>query len=199
MPVKPTLSALFSLFFSVLILSACSPVKVPPVQEYKLEKASTVRTRQTAHRYTLLVSKPLAASGYTTRDMRYMAKPYELASFAKNSWVAPPADMLETLLIESLENSQHFYAVVRAPFAGMTHYRLDTQLLSLRQNFLKRPSRIELAIKADLINQKTNKIVRSKRFIAEVKATEDTPYGGVMAANKAVRNVLGQIVRFSSV
>lgn len=187
-----------SVFAWGVILTACSPVKVASIQEYKLESPSTLHVRNKPTRATILVSKPLAASGYTTSDMRYVVKSYELSSFAKNSWVAPPADMLETMLIESLQNSGYFYGVVRAPFAGTTAYRLDTQLLSLRQNFLKRPSRIDLAIKAELVNETTKKIVRSKRFVTHVNALEDTPYGGVMAANRAMNNLMVQIVRFAT-
>jgi cholesterol transport system auxiliary component len=173
-------------------------VNVPEKQEYKLDNPQTARLTHRPTHQTLLVSKPLAASGYNDTDMRYVIKPYELASFAKNVWVAPPAEMLQTVLLESLQNSGYFFAVVRAPFSGNTTRRLDTQILSLKQNFLKKPSYVDVVIKADLVNEKTNRLIRSKRFEAHLKAPEDSPYGGVLAANKAVNQIMKQIVRFSA-
>lgn len=186
------------LMIAVSTLTACSLLRGKPIQEYRLDNPSKITLRRAPTSQSILVSKPLAASGYGNNDMRYTKKPYELASFANSSWINPPADMLETLLVESLQNSKYFHAVVRAPFSGITNLRLDTQLLMLRQNFISKPSRVDIVINANLVSEKNNKVIRSRRFQAHETAPEDSPYGGVLAANKAINRIMKQIVRFVS-
>lgn len=181
---------------AVLLLVACSPVKVKPTNEYILARFSTKKVSKQPSRLTVLVSNTKANDGYQQDDMLYVKKPYQLEAFAKNRWVAPPAKMLNDLLIESLQNANYFHAVVSPPFVGESDYQINTYLLALEQNFLKRPSFITLSIKADIINTKTDKVVASHRFHVNQQAQSDTPYGGVIAANMASKKIMTRIVSF---
>src|ERR1700721_2117865 len=97
---------------------------------------------------------PEAAAGYQTEKMLYISKPFALTPFSQNAWVDPPAQMLHPLIIESIQKSNNYKVVATAVYVEPVDYRLDTQLIKLQQNFLKRPSVIELTVKVVLTKAK---------------------------------------------
>ncbi len=181
---------------SLLCLVACSPVKVQRVKQYTINRASSASLSQKPTRLTLYVGRTKANEAYQENDMLYVVKPFELNSFAKNEWIAPPAKMINDVLVKSLENSHVFHAITTAPYSGHSHCRVNTRLTALEQNFLSQPSEIVLSIKADVINEKTDNIIASHRFHRRERALTDTPYGGVLATNLAIKKIMTNLVKF---
>lgn len=181
---------------SLLMLVACSPAKNEISHHYKMSGYSTKRYHTKPGKSTLLVTQTQAAAGYQSDDMLYIKKPFSLESFSKNGWVDPPANMFFPLLVQSLEQSNRFRAVASTPFAEPTNYRLDTQLIELHQNFLQRPSVIQLSVKATLSNAESAQIIASHIFRQQVPCPSDNPYGGVIATNTASQKITHDITRF---
>ncbi len=181
---------------ALFLVAGCGPVKLPVTNQYKLE--SYARPKQPVARSTssILVSMPEALAGYQTEQMHYVAKPFELSSFAHNDWISPPANMLYPLILQSLQASGYFYAVVSGPYVSSAEYRLDTQLISLQQNFLVRPSVMELVVKTMLTHIGDNRVLTTHTFSEHVACPQDTPYGGVIAANRASQNLTAKLSYF---
>lgn len=179
-------------------LSGCfKPVEVPPESTYTIKSLKpSVNHSRSQTRKTLLVSDPIAAAGYDNYKMRYMMTPYKLQSFSRNRWVAPPAQMLMPIMVQAISNLGYFRAVVTSPFAGLSDYNLQTDVLEFEQNFMRPQSRFVVTMQADLVNSHNNSIVASRRFHATVTAQQNNPYGGVLAANQAVAQVTQQIAAF---
>lgn len=179
-----------------LLLAGCSPVKPAITNQYTLAAYSNKRVTQHAAPVSILVNAPEAVGGYQTEQMLYMNKPFELSAFAHNGWVDPPADMLFPLILQSLQHSGYFYAVASSPASESTDYRLDTQLLELKQNFLVKPSAIDFKAKVVLNRIRDNKVVASKVIALRIACPANTPYGGVVAANKAASLFTAQVTDF---
>ncbi|HAZ7572218.1 ABC-type transport auxiliary lipoprotein family protein [Legionella sp. PATHC032] len=169
----------------ILTLMSCSPVKVPVTNEYQLTAYSTKQLTRKPRPITMQVTLPEAVAGYQTEEMLYMKKPFKLEPFVKNAWTSPPADMLFPLLVQSLQSSGYFYAVTSSPYSEEADYRLDTQLLKLEQNFIKKPSVLEFSAKIVLTHISDNQIIGSRIVSLQIPCSQDTPYGGVIAANQA--------------
>lgn len=172
---------------SIFILSACSPVKVPATNQYQLIGYSSKRFTAHPHHLTLWVTPPEASAGYQTEQMLYVNKPFQLEAFTKNAWVNPPGEMLYPLIVQSIQRTNFFHAVASSTYSQGADYRLDTQLLSLEQNFLKKPSFMEFSAKVVLTRVTDNKVIASRIITQQVPCPSDTPYGGVIAANQATR------------
>jgi len=184
-------------------LTACgsmlAPIKTPEVKQYTLNTPSSKTLTSRSTNKSILIPRPIANPGYETDKMIYSTTRHQLRSFAENRWTAPPADMLQSLIVQSLMNSRYFHAVAPTPSTGDTDFRLDTRLLRLKQEFTQgQPSRIKMAIFAELVNTETNKIIATKRFAATVIAPENNPYSGVIAANQATRQLLTQLTSFTA-
>lgn len=185
------LIALLSLF-----LVSCTAVKPSVTNQYKLAAFSAKQYAKRPSQYSILVSTPEAVAGYQTEQMMYVNKPYALASFVKNAWIDPPAEMLFPLIVQSLQKTQVFKAVGSSPHAEITDYRLDTQLIELQQNFLRKPSQIDLVVKVVLTRVTDSKVIASRIIAEHVICPSENPEGGVFAANRAVEKLTQEITHF---
>lgn len=184
------------LFVICYLLMSCSPIKTPVSNQYTLSSFSNKQLAGKYSKKSILITAPESSAGYQTEEMVYVKKPFELSSFANNAWVDPPADMLFPLIMQSLQRSGYFYAVSSGPNSDLTDYRLDTQLIELKQSFLKKPSSVQLVVKAVLSHVKTNRIIASNVISLNVNCPMESPYGGVIAANKAVENFTAELAQF---
>lgn len=178
------------------LFTACSPIQNAVSNQYKLESFSTKKATYPHTPRTILVSQPDAIAGYQTEQMLYINKPFELNNFVHSAWISSPANMLYPLITQSLQNSHYFYAVASGPDADKVDYRVDTQLIQLQQNFLTKPSRVELVANVVLTHVADNRIVASRIISEHVTCLEDTPYGGVIAANKATHAFTAKLSDF---
>lgn len=187
------------LFYSILLLPilsllSCS-VKRTVTHEYKLE-AYSISKRYAISKGSILLSQPEALAGVATESMRYMDKPYEVSNFAHNAWYSPPADMLLPLMVKSMQQSNLFSAVTASIEPPPTDYRLDTQLIDLKQNFLTCPVQLDFIVKTTLTHVPDNRILASKLFEYHIPCKEKTPYGGVLAAQVATKRFTAELTDF---
>jgi len=68
--------------------------------------------------------------------------------------------------------------------------------LRLQQEFLSAPSTVRFTLRAYLVESATRRVIASREFEAAVPAASEDPYGGVVAANRAVRTVLENLSAF---
>ncbi|MDP1574290.1 MAG: ABC-type transport auxiliary lipoprotein family protein [Coxiellaceae bacterium] len=186
--------------FLTLLLSGCGlkPLPVKPSMQYTFTTwpKTSAFPEKAATNKTLLVSMPIAAPGYQSSKMIYVTVPYELKAFADHRWVAPPADLLLPLLSNRLRTVGYFKAVVTAPFAGSTNYQLNTELLTLQQEFMRPESSVRMAVEVTLVRTDTGAVVANRVFEVTVPANSNDPYGGVLAANTATHRLLDKIALF---
>jgi cholesterol transport system auxiliary component len=142
----------------------------------------------------LLISQPKAQAGFDTARMAYLLRPYEVSYYAFNQWADAPARMLHRIMVERLDNSGMWSAVLQTPAAVPAQYRLDTDNLLLEQQFFSRPSRIRLALRVQIIDTKKQAVLGTRYFELYEIAPSDDAYGGVQAANHAVTKFLTELV-----
>lgn len=147
---------------------------------------------------TLIVNPPYAAPGFDSARIIFVRADHQLEYFAHSEWVEPPARMLGPLLVAALENTNTFGAVVLMPASAAGELRLNTELVRLQQNFQTQPSRVQVAVRVHLMDDRTRKVLQWREFKAEVAAASETPQGGVVAANAAIQKVLADVALFLS-
>jgi cholesterol transport system auxiliary component len=125
--------------------------------------------------------------------MVYLLRPHEVSYYAFNQWADTPARMLMRLLALALEERKLWAAVFQMPGPVPPDYRIDSDNLVMEQQFFSKPSRVRLALRAQLIDMKRRIIMDSRGFeIFEEAPTEDA-YGGVIAANRAAARLLDEV------
>ena len=154
------------------------------------------RTAISATAPTLTVNPPHAAAGFDSRRIMYMRQADQLEYFAHNEWIDTPARMLAPLIVTAVESSGAFRAVVQTPSPAASEMRLDTEILRLQHEFLQAPSQVRFTLKAYLVDSATRRVIASREFESAVPAAGEDPRGGVVAANRAVQNVLDALSAF---
>ena len=194
---------------SLAALGACSalrPATAPATTFYALDnaaqpalittKALPTPTITTSRAPTLLINPPHAAAGFDSPRIIYLREPHKLEYFALSQWVDPPARLLGPLLAAAIEKTGAFRAVVLMPGAASGELRLDTDIIRLQHEFQTTPSQVRLTLRATLVDDKTRQVLAWQEFEVVDPASSEDAYGGVLAANRAVQTVVGQLAGF---
>jgi cholesterol transport system auxiliary component len=186
----------------VWLLSACAlgPVETSAPKTFFLNPEiawNNPRTRsEPSGNAVLLVTQPKAQPGFDTSRMAYLQRPYEVNYYGYNQWADTPARMLQRVMVENLEKSGQWRAVLQAPGVVPAQYRLDCDNLILEQQFFSSPSRVRLALRAQIVETKTQSILATRSFELFESAPSDDPYGGVVAANRASAKLIAEMTKW---
>ncbi len=181
----------------VLMLSGClSPVKTTPESTYFINSVPSYIPQHRTHPITLLVMPPDTVAAYNTPEMAYTVTPHQIAYFANNRWAETPSQMLLPLMVQTLQNTHYFHAVVTPPFMSQYDYVLNTQILSLQQDFTYRPAVVRITLRAQLSRVANNRVIATQQFSVVEPIRQSTPYGGVLAANQAAEELMRKLAEF---
>lgn len=189
------------LAIAALLVTACAGLQAPPSQPVStfLLEAQPVGAREAPKRdLALAVSTPRARAGFDTAQMAYVRRAHELEHFASNQWADAPARMLAPLIAQALERTGYWRSVLHNPSVAPADLRLDSELVRLVQDFTARPSRIRITLRAELVETASGRLLAAREFDEVEVAPSDDPYGGVLAANRALDRLLGKLADFAS-
>ncbi len=188
---KATLAA----FAVAVLLPGCAAFQPPAesARTYVLDARPEPAPQYSDRNVVLAVGVPRARAGFDTVQMAYVRRPHELEYFVKSRWADTPSRMLAQAIAQAIAQSGAVRAVGQAPGAVSAELRLDVELLRLLQDFTTRPSRVRLALQAQLINTGTGRVLVAREFVVSEEAPSDDAYGGVIAANRALERLLGQV------
>ena len=180
---------------------ALRPTTTPQPSFYTLDRARDAappanRPTATAAAPTLIINPPHAAAGFDSQRIIYVREAHKLEYFVHSKWVDPPARMLAPLLAAAVENTGAFRAVVLTPSAAAGDLRLDTEVVRLQHEFQTRPSRVRFTLRAYIVDNTTRRVLAWREFDETAAAASDDPYGGVIAANRAVQAALDNLAAY---
>jgi cholesterol transport system auxiliary component len=188
----------------MILLGACSildTTKETPPAFFSLYSASpgasgSAPAPRSITAPTLIINPPHAAAGFDSHRIVYIRKPQQLEYFAHSEWVDTPARMIAPGIVSAIENTGAFRAVVLTPSAAVGDLRLDIEIRRLQHEFSSTPSRVRFTLRAYLVDNATRQVLAWQEFDETVAAAQDDPYGGIVAANVAVQNVMRQLASF---
>ncbi len=186
------------------LLCGCSmllPVKSAPPTLYSFDSPQTVvqlasAATATPGAPTLIVSIPRAASGFDSQQIVYIRQAHTFEYFRQSQWADAPTAMLAPLIVAALERRGQFSAVMQSPTSAAGQLRLDVEIVRLQHEFLQLPSQVHFTLRAHLLDTASRQVVAWREFDAVVPSASEDPYGGVIAANRAVREVIEELARF---
>jgi cholesterol transport system auxiliary component len=144
----------------------------------------------------LLVYPPQARQMIDTREMAYSLRPHHLAYYSRNQWAERPSQMLQPLLVRTLEATGRFSAVSTPPPAPAGAYALRTEVVDLLQDYTQEPPALLLVLRLHLSDEKTNRTLAVREIRQREPMQHKSPYGGVVAANAALARALGEAATF---
>jgi cholesterol transport system auxiliary component len=145
---------------------------------------------------SLLVLAPETKPVYDTTQMAYTARPHEVAYFSRHRWGETPSQMLQSLLVKTLEATGRFSAVLSPPYTGRYSYALRTEILELTQDFTSEPAALRISLRLQLSSTAADGSIATREISIREPLRQKTPSAGVAAANDAAARALREAAGF---
>ena len=181
-------------------LPACTLFPAPPPEVQRgmlteLPTESPVRGGLLPASATLLIVTPRTQRAYDTTQMAYTVRDHEIAYYRDHEWGSTPAEMMQPLLVTTLERTHRFAAVLAVPYGGRSTHVLQTQIGELVQDFTQPAPAVRIAMHLQLTNAVSRRSV-SKEIVVTEPMSQRSPEAGIAAANHAAAKALQQVAQF---
>jgi len=198
---------IFLLLFSVsslLLISSCNVLEIPgpPPDLYNLTPKSTFADDLPEVPWQLIIEEPIAAGGLDTNRIALRPHATELKFFADARWTERAPKMIQTLLVESFENTNKIIAVGRQSIGLRADFTLKTELREFQAEMKNDEEvfTVRVRINAKIVKQPKRIIVGSKSFEHVVQVKDGNGIRNIVIAfDAAAGNVLKKLVEWSLV
>lgn len=186
----------------ISMLGACSGGLLPqpdPPQLYMLSPKSTFRDDLPKVDWQLIVEVPISSAGLNTTRLVLIRNFAEFEYFARAAWTDTAPQMVQTLLIESFENTDRIVSVGRESVGLRADYLLKTELREFQAEYEMdtQPPTARIRLNAKLVRMSDRTIIGSRNEEAKVKA-EGTDMPSILAAyDDALGKVLKRVIEWT--
>lgn len=181
------------------ITAGCSVLKIPGQAPdlYNLTPKSTFNDNLPEISKQLIIEEPIAAGGLDNNRIAQRPHSTKLQFFANARWTERAPKMLQTLLIESFENTNKIIAVGRQSIGLRSDFTLKTELREFQaeHDTESKTFTVRVRINAKLVQQPNRVIVGSQSFEHTVEIKDDTGMNNIViafdqAANKVIKKLV---------
>jgi len=204
---------------ALISVGACSSI-VPgadrdPPRLYDLSPKSTFAKHLPRVRWQLVVEPPIAAAGLSSARIALKRHLLRLEYYAQAAWTDTTPTMIQTLIIESFENSRKIISVGRTSAGLRSDYVLQTSLrefqaeysnVGLTKEAMKKTESktavgptVRVSINAKLVKMPERTIIASRTFEHLVIAESNGMEAIVAAFDDALGKALKRIVQWTLV
>lgn len=175
-----------ALIFVLFWFSGCSS-KQTPLKVYTLNTPSVTKIVNSKFRNkTIKVSFPQTLKEKISSKMRYSYSISEQGAYLNSQWSNSIGKLLQGTVIQSLEQSQLFKAVLPYESTAGEDYRLETNVFDFSHHVRGDASYSIVSIQFSLINTYTGRLIKTKRFSYKEPTPTTNAQGYVKATNVAV-------------
>ncbi|PPR60602.1 MAG: hypothetical protein CFH10_01462 [Alphaproteobacteria bacterium MarineAlpha4_Bin2] len=196
-----------ALFYTVCACSIPIPGGGEPPRLYVLTPKSTFPEGLPTAKWQILIEPPIAAAGLSTARIPLQDSPIELRYFTRAKWTDFAPKMVQSLMVESFENSEKIVGVGREQIGLRSDFVLKTELREFQAEYKQRladdvsilssgsrPPVIRVRINAKLVKMPRREIVASETFEQTIKAEHNTMQAIIRAFDKSLGKVLKSVV-----
>jgi cholesterol transport system auxiliary component len=184
------------------LLAGCGlPGGGEPAQLYDLTPKSTFDPNLPTVEWQLIVERPVASAGLNSPKIALQRTPLTLDFYARANWTDQAPQMVQTLLIESFENTSRIRAVSRESTQLRPDYVLQTELREFQAEYdsPNAPPNVHVRINGKLVRMPDRTIVASQTADRKIRAEKSDIGSVVMAFDDALGKTLKQIVEWALV
>ena len=180
-----------------------SPLRREAPQLYTLTPKSTFDEGLPDVEWQLLVESPVAAAGLDSLRVALQSTPLKLDYFANVAWTDRAPQMVQTLIVESFENSGKIVSVGRETIGLRANYVLKTELREFQAEYidggLNQPPKVNVRMNAKLVEMPRRAIIAGDNFQAYTTADSNNLDAIVGAFDESLGKVLRRLVEWTLV
>lgn len=174
------------------------PGQGPPPELFRLTPKSTFREDLPTVDWQLVLETPVADAGLDTTRIALQRAPTQIEFYARSGWADRAPVMIQTLMVESFENSGKIVSIGRESIGLRADFILKSELRELQAVYVNGgPPEAWVAIAAKLVQMPRRAIVASQSFDARVPAVADSLPQIITAFDEAVGKVLRRLVAWT--
>ncbi len=182
-------------------LASCEgvvPGRGPLPDLYRLTPKSTFAADLPTAEWQLLLEQPLTNASIDTTRIGLQRSSTSVEYYARASWSDRAPQMIQTLMIESFENTGRIIAVGRDSVALRADYVLKTDLREFQAKYMGGPKpRVHVAMIARLIKMPRRAIIGTEKFETTIEAQTDNMEAIIAAFDQALGKVLKRLVEWT--
>ena len=182
------------------ILTGCSLLQIagPPPQLYTLSPKSTFDPDLPNVTWQLLVQTPSAPAGLNSVRIALRETPFTLNYYADVAWTDRAPQMVQTLLLESFENSGDIISVDRQAIGLRANYILLPEMREFQVEYLDSGApKVNVSMAVRLVRMPDQVIIAAANF-ANVATADDERFVSIMHAfDEALGTVMRDIVEWT--
>ena len=193
----------FAAVYLAVALSGCEGLVPalggPPANLYTLTPKNTFTKELQRVRWQLVVDEPLASGGLNIDRIALRHSPTELKYFARARWTERAPRMVQTLMVESFENSGAIVAVGRKAIGLRSDYNLITELREFQAEYFESDGvpTVRVRLHAKLVKHPRRAIVASRTFESTIKSEGKAMRHVIKAFDQALGKVLRHTVEWT--
>jgi len=190
------LAALAALAQAVTACTGIIPGTGEPLKLYTLTPKSTYSGDLPKVDWQLVVETPVAPAGINTNRIALAHSPITLDYFAGATWTDSAPAMVQTLLVESFENTHRIIAVGRESVGLRADYVLKLELREFQAEYASPDAAptVHIRVIAKLVRMPKREIVASHMVEQKAAAAANNLDSVVAAFDEALGPVLKDIV-----
>ena len=171
----------------------------PPPDLYTLTPKNTFSADLPKAAFQLVVEEPLAAGGLNVARIALSDDPIRRDYFANARWTERAPSMVQTLLVESFENTGKIVSVGRQAIGLRSDYNLKSELREFQAEYRNpgQPPQVRIRLNAKLVKQPQRKIIASENFEAVINSESEKMTDIVRAFDTALGKVLRRTVEWT--
>lgn len=197
------LAAAGSVLGTSFLLASCAGNLLPGARTdlaklYILTPKNTFREDLPRVQWQLTVGLPNADAALNTARIALRQNPVSLEYYARANWVDTAPQMVQTLLVESFENSDRIVGVGRQSVTLRADYSLTTDLREFQAEYLgSGPPRVRVRLNAKMVQMPQRNILVAESFEHIEQATDSDLESVVIAFDTALGKTLRRIVEWT--
>ncbi len=183
-----------------LLVAGCTalPGNQPLPRLFVLTPKSTFNSNLPKANWQLTVDKPVAEAGLNTARIALRHNPVTLEYYARANWVDTAPIMIQTLIVESFENSGKIVAVGRQSVSLRADYSLIPELREFQAEYDGRTVPVvRVRINAKLVKMPQREIIATITAENKVPADSAELESVVYAFDKALGKTLKRLVEWT--
>jgi len=184
---------------SAILLGSCQfPGGGEPSNLFTLTPKNTFSEGLPSVDWQLIVEPPIAAAGLSTSRIALQRSPVTLEYYANANWTDVAPLMIQTLLIESFENTGKIVGVSRESTTLRADYLLKTELREFQAEYDgSGPPLARVRINAKLVRMSDRAIIASHTVEKSARASGGDLPSIAVAFDEALGHVMRRIVEWT--
>jgi cholesterol transport system auxiliary component len=187
----------------VALAPGCSlnvPGQGPPPELFRLTPKSTFNEDLPTVDWQLVLEPPVADAGLDSTRIALQRNPTQIEYYARSGWTDRAPLMIQTLMVESFENSKKIVSIGRESIGLRADFILKTELRELQAVYFNGDvPEAWVRVNAKLVQMPRRAIVASQSFDARIAAAADTLPDVIEAFDSALGKVLRNMVQWTLV